>query len=83
MKTIAFAALAGSLALIACSPADEATEAQPADTGDTTIINEAPDAAAPVVVDEADPEGSSLTIDGGDVDATVSEDGIEAEIKVD
>lgn len=83
MKNIAVAALIGSLALAACAPAEETTAVEPGDTGDTTIINEAPDATAPVIVDEADPEGSSLTIDGGDVDATVSEDGVQAEINVD
>lgn len=83
MKKFAFAALAGSIALAACTPAEETTEVEPAETGDTTIINEAPDAADPVVVDEADPEGSSLTIDGGDVDATVGEDGVQADIDID
>ena len=81
MKKIAFIALAGSIALAACSQTEETPEA--AETGDTTIINEAPE-APPVVVDgEAAPEGSSLTIDGADVDATVSEDGVQADISVD
>lgn len=81
MKTFATLALAGTLALGACAqPAETDDTADTGDAGDTTIINEAP--AEPVIVEEAEPEGSSLTIDGADVDAKVSEDGVQADINV-
>lgn len=81
MKKIAFIALAGSIALAACSQTEEAPA--PAETGDTTIINEAPEVPPMMVDGETATDGSSLTIDGGNVDATVSEDGVQADIQVD
>lgn len=87
MKKLALAALAGSLALAACADATvegedaatdgdvTATDTAPVQEGDTTIINEAPAADAP--------EGSSVTIDGADVDATISEDGVDAKVNID
>lgn len=82
MKNIALAAIAGSLTLAACAEADEPAEAAPA--GDTTVINEAPPVTTTeTIVTEEPADGSSLTIDGGDVDATISEDGVQADINVD
>ena len=77
-------ALVAALGLSAC----QQTETVPADdtaaAGDTTVINEAPATGeTPVVVQEAEPAGSGLTIDGADVDATVSEEGVQADVNVD
>ncbi len=79
MKKYAIPALAAALSLAACDQSettvegDEVTSTEPADTTVVTETVEVP----------ADEEGSSLKIDGGDVDATISEDCVNAEIKVD
>ena len=73
---IATFTLAAALGLSACADADAPAEAEPqapAAGGDTTIINEAPE---PAPVEGAEDEGSSVTIDGKDVDATISEYGV-------
>ena len=87
MKKFAIPTLAAALALGACAeanaPADEADDAattttvvEPAET--TTIVEE------PVPADGMDDtDGSSLTIDGQDVDATVTEEGVDAKVNVD
>ena len=72
--------LAAALGLAACAEAEAPDAELPAETGDTTIINEAPE---PTTVEAVEDEGSSLTIDGADVDATISEDGVQAEVNVD
>ena len=77
--------LAAALGLAACNNA-EAPEAAdtaeaPAASETTVITNEVPAATTPAA--EAPAEGSSLTVDGADVDATVSEDGVQAEVNVD
>ena len=79
MKKIAIIALAGSLGLAACD--GNADTVDPVET-ETEVVNTTPN--EPVAVEPSTPEeGSSLTIDGGDVDATISEDGVQAEINVD
>ncbi len=86
MKKFAIPTLAAALALGACAeanaPADEADDAatttvvEPAET--TTIVEE------PVPADGMDDtDGSSLTINGQDVDATVTEEGVDAKVNVD
>ena len=85
MNKFAIPALAAALALGACAEAnapeaDDDTAA--ADTADTTVIT--PTATETVVAEPVETEeGSSLTIDGKDVDATVSEDGVKADVQVD
>lgn len=76
MKKFAIPALAAAMALAACGEA-EAPEAE----GDTVVVEE-PAATESVMTDPVatDDEGSSVTIDGADVDATISEDGVQAEI---
>jgi ABC-type glycerol-3-phosphate transport system substrate-binding protein len=83
MKALAIPALAAAFALAACGEAEApaADEAATAEVTETTVVE--PVETETVVVDDETSEGSSLTIDGGDVDATVSEDGVEAKIKVD
>lgn len=81
MTKFAIPALAAALALGACAEAD----APAADDGENTTTIVQP--TETTVVEQPAPvdgeEGSSLTIDGGDVDATISEDGVQAEINVD
>lgn len=81
MKKFAFPALVAAIALGACAeanaPADDGTD------GTDTVVVEEPAPTETTVVTEPvmeGEEGSSLTIDGADVDATVSEDGVQAEI---
>ncbi|MBX7500670.1 hypothetical protein K3181_04375 [Qipengyuania sp. YG27] len=84
MTKLAIPALAAALALAACGEADapETADTAATDTADTTVIT--PTATETVVADPVETEeGSSLTIDGEDVDATVSEDGVKADINVD
>lgn len=84
MTKLAIPALAAALALAACGEADapEAADTAATETADTTVIT--PTATETVVADPVETEeGSSLTIDGEDVDATVSEDGVKADINVD
>ena len=84
MNKFAIPALAAALALGACAEANapEADDTAATDGTDTTVIT--PTATETVVAEPVEgEEGSSLTIDGGDVDATVSEDGVDAEIQVD
>ncbi|WP_370190829.1 hypothetical protein [Qipengyuania sp.] len=84
MTKLAIPALAAALALAACGEADTAETADTAatDTADTTVIT--PTATETVVAEPADAaEGSSVTIDGKDVDATISEDGVKADVNVD
>ncbi|WP_226700131.1 hypothetical protein [Qipengyuania gaetbuli] len=81
MKKFAIPALAAALALGACAEANapEAEDTAAAEGTDTTVIQ--PTATETVVAEPVEgEEGSSLTIDGADVDATVSEDGVKAEI---
>ncbi|MXO52350.1 hypothetical protein GRI42_13640 [Erythrobacter gaetbuli] len=81
MKKFAIPALAAALALGACAEANapEAEDTAATEGTDTTVIQ--PTATETVVAEPAEgEEGSSLTIDGADVDATVSEDGVKAEI---
>ena len=86
MKNFAIPALVAALALGACgdaanAPADETATEAPVE--ETTVIT--PTATETVVVEDdgVTEEGSSVTVDGKDVDATVGEDGVKAEIKVD
>ncbi|MFW2348925.1 hypothetical protein [Qipengyuania sp.] len=86
MTKFALPALAAALALAACGEADapETADTAATDSADTTVIT--PTATETVVPDEPTDtatEGSSVTIDGGDVDATVGEDGVKADINVD
>ena len=81
MKKFAIPALAAAIALGACAeanaPADEGTD------GTDTVVVEEPAATETTVVTEPameGEEGSSVTIDGADVDATISEDGVQADI---
>ena len=78
MNKFAIPALAAALALAACDQSETTIEADdgaaPAES--TTVVTET--VAVPV-----DDGGSSLTIDGGDIDATISEDGVQAEIDLD
>ena len=81
MKKFAIPALAAAIALGACAeanaPADEGTD------GTDTVVVEEPAATETTVVTEPAMEGetgSSVTIDGADVDATIGEDGIQADI---
>lgn len=80
MNKFAIPALAAAIALGACAeanaPADEGTD------GTDTVVVEQPAATETVVADPVatDDEGSSVTIDGADVDATVSEDGVQATV---
>ena len=78
MKKFAIPALAAAIALGACAEADA-----PADDGTDTVVVEEPAATETTVVTEPameGEEGSSVTIDGADVDATISEDGVQADI---
>lgn len=92
MKKLAIPALAMGLALGACAEANAPAEDAGAET-DAAMTAPAP--ADTVIVDEAspapqtdgqmddsmdDPEGSSLTVDGADVDATIGEDGVQADV---
>lgn len=83
MTKLAIPALAAALALGACGEtAPEATDTAATDTADTTVIT--PTATETVVAEPVETEeGSSLTIDGQDVDATIGEDGVEANVEVD
>ncbi|QPC98251.1 hypothetical protein [Qipengyuania soli] len=90
MKKFALPALAAALSLAACDSADApATDDTAATTeaGDTTVIT--PTATETVVADPGTSatvnttDGTSVTVDGKDVDATVSEDGVQAKINVD
>ena len=79
MKKFAIPALAAAIALGACAeadaPADEGTD------GTDTVVVEEPVATETVVTEPVEGEtGSSVTIDGADVDATISEDGVQADI---
>ena len=84
MKKLAIPVLALGLALGACSeteaPEGDGTETvvEPTAT-ETTVVTE----EVPVEVPATTEEGSSVRIDGSDVDATISEDGVQADIKVD
>lgn len=85
MKKFAIPALAAAITLGACAeanaPADEG-----ADGTDTTVVTEPAPTETTVVTEPAqveDEEGSSVTIDGADVDATISEDGVQAEVDAD
>ncbi len=78
MKKFAIPALAAAIALGACAEAEA-----PADDGTDTVVVEEPAATETTVVTEPameGEEGSSVTIDGADVDATISEDGVQADI---
>ena len=82
MKKFAIPALAAAIALGACAeanaPADEGT-----DGTDTTVVTTEPAPTETTVVTEPameGEEGSSVTIDGADVDATISEDGVQANV---
>ena len=79
MKKFAIPALAAAIALGACAeaPADEGTE-----TVDTVVVEEPAATETAVVTEPAmeGEEGSSVTIDGADVDATISEDGVQADV---
>lgn len=82
MKLAAATILAGALTLAACGDADAPAEVDGTTAeapAETTVVTQ----EVPVPVEGDTDEGSSLTIDGGDVDATISEDGVNAEIKVD
>ncbi|MBX7492192.1 hypothetical protein K3163_03090 [Qipengyuania sp. 1NDW9] len=76
MNKFAIPALAAVIALGACAEADA-----PADDGTDTVVIEEPAATETVVAEPVEgEEGSSVTIDGADVDATISEDGVQANI---
>ncbi len=83
MKKFTLPVLAAATALGACAeanaPADEGTDG----TDTTTVVTE-PVPAETTVLTEPAPvegeEGSSVSIDGADVDATISEDGVQAEV---
>ncbi|UOR15697.1 hypothetical protein [Qipengyuania aquimaris] len=76
MNKFAIPALAAVIALGACAEADA-----PADEGTDTVVIEEPAATETVVAEPVEgEEGSSVTIDGADVDATISEDGVQANI---
>lgn len=84
MKKFAIPTLAAALALGACAEAN--APAEDADDAATTTTVVEPVETTTVVEETApadDADGSSLTIDGADVDATVTEDGVDAEVKVD
>lgn len=74
MKKFAIPALAAAIALGACAEAEA-----PADEGTDTVVVEEPADTVVTQPVETD-EGASVTIDGADVDATISEDGVQAEI---
>lgn len=84
MKKFAIPALA-AFALAACAEANApaADDTAATDGTDTTVIT--PTATETVVAEpvETTDEGSSVTIDGADVDATIGEDGVKAKINVD
>ena len=81
MNKFAVPALAAAFALAACGDAD-APATDETEITETTVVE--PVATETVVAEPVEgEEGSSLTIDGGDVDATVNEDGVEAKIKID
>lgn len=85
MKKFAIPALAAALTLAACAEANapEADDTAATDGTDTTTVI-TPTATETVVAEPVEgDEGSSVTIDGADVDATVSEDGVQADINVD
>ena len=76
MNKFAIPALAAVIALGACAEADA-----PADDGTDTVVIDEPAATETVVAEPVEgEEGSSVTIDGADVDATISEDGVQANI---
>ena len=74
MKKFAIPAFAAAIALGACAEAEA-----PADEGTDTVVVEEPAETVVTQPVETD-EGSSVTIDGADVDATISEDGVQAEV---
>lgn len=84
MKTLAFLFTgAAALALGAC--ADSGDDAPTDGETDVTVIEEdapAPTVTETTVVEDGD-DGSSLTVDGDDVDVRVDEDGAEVDAEVD
>lgn len=87
MNKFAIPALVAALALGACGETAAPTD-ETATVEETTVVT--PTATETVVVDDdaatatvTTEDGSSVSIDGKDVDATVGEDGVKAEIKVD
>ena len=83
MKKFAIPALAAALALGACAEADAPADDTAATDGtDTTVVVTEPAPTETTVVTEPveGEDGSSVTIDGADVDATISEDGVQADI---
>jgi len=92
MKLIALpVAAAAALTLAACdsTPADttadatatETVAADPGVTNNTTVVNPAPTATETVTVDTNMTPPNSVTVDGKDVDATVSSDGVNVKVK--
>lgn len=90
MTKFALPALAAALALAACdsaeAPATDDTAATATEAGDTTVITPTATETVvtqPVATATVEADGSAVTIDGKDVDATVTEDGVQAKVKVD
>ena len=79
MIKYAIPAVAAALALAACDQSETTVEGDEVATAPAPTATETAVVAAPVEGDE----GSSITIDGGDVDATIGEDGVKADIKID
>lgn len=77
MKKFAIPAICAALALAACDQSETTVEAPEPTETETAVVTDT------VAVPVDSEEGSSLSIDGGDVDATISEDGVDANIKVD
>lgn len=82
MKKFAIPALAAAIALGACAEANAPADDEGTDGTDTVVVEEPAATETTVVTEPAmeDEEGSSVTIDGADVDATISEDGVQADV---
>ena len=87
MKKFAIPTLAAALVLAACAEANapEADDTAATDGTDTTVIT--PTATETVVTEPVAPvegeDGSSVTIDGGDADAPIDENGVQADVETD
>ena len=86
MKKLILPLAVVGLSLAACDQSETTVEADdgattPAPTATETAV--VTDTVGVPVDGDDDSDGSSVTIDGGDVDATIDEDGVQADVKVD
>ena len=85
MKKFAFAAIVAPLALAACAQEESAAEEMGQEVQDNDVKVVPPvQAEAPMnETSGATSQGSNLSVEGADVKATISEDGVQAEVDLD